>query len=120
MSIAKRPSGKWRAQFHEFPGGPRRTKVFDRKGDAQRWLDEQRVNIARGEYVDPTRARQTTFDAHATAWMAAQPWRGSTRDKTESMYRTHIEPKFGVRPIGSLRTSELQAWATGLGATLAP
>ena len=108
MSIAKRPSGKWRAQFHEFPGGPRRTKVFDRKGDAQRWLDEQRVNIARGEYVDPT------------AWMAAQPWRGSTRDKTESMYRTHIEPKFGVRPIGSLRTSELQAWATGLGATLAP
>ena len=37
-SIDKRPDGRWRARWREFPGGPQRTKHFPRKVDAQRHL----------------------------------------------------------------------------------
>lgn len=51
--------------------------------------------------------------------MVAQPWRPSTRDTTAAVLR-RILPTFGDRPIGSPRTSELQAFAVGLENSLAP
>ena len=39
-SIDKRPNGTYRARWREVPGGPQRTKHFDRKLDAQRFLVE--------------------------------------------------------------------------------
>lgn len=51
--------------------------------------------------------------------MALQPWRSSTREATTAGLK-RITPAFGERPIGGLRTSELQASAIGLEAKLAP
>lgn len=36
-SIDKRPGGRWRARWREYPGGPQRTKAFIRKVDAERF-----------------------------------------------------------------------------------
>jgi integrase len=119
-SVEKRPDGRWRAQWREFPGGPRKARHFAKKVDAERFLDVVRGDLARGEYVDPNAGRRTTFGDYATSWMAVQPWRQSTRDRSSSVYRVHLEPRFGDRPIGSIRSSEVQAWATGLADTLAP
>jgi len=33
-SIDKRPNGKWRARWREYPGGPQRARHFVRKIDA--------------------------------------------------------------------------------------
>jgi integrase len=38
--------------------------------------------------------------------------RDSSRERQASVYRCHLAPAFADRPIGSLRPSELQAWAT--------
>ena len=54
-SIAKRPDGRWRAQYRD-AAGKEHSKHFDRKTDAQRWLDEVTAAIVTGQYVDHARA----------------------------------------------------------------
>ena len=38
-SIDKRPNGRYRTRWREYPGGPQKTRHFDRKSDAQQFLD---------------------------------------------------------------------------------
>ena len=51
--VRKAPSGRYRAEYRD-PFGRKRSRSFDRKADAQRWLAEQTTSIARGSYVDPS------------------------------------------------------------------
>ena len=56
-SIDKRPDGHYRARWREYAGGPQKTRQFERKADAQRFLDGVRGDLARGLYVDPDGGR---------------------------------------------------------------
>lgn len=47
-SIDKRPNGRFRARYREFPGGPQRTKTFQRKSQAERWLTEVNHRLLSG------------------------------------------------------------------------
>ena len=49
---------RYRPHFRD-PSGREVTKAFDRKVDAQRWLDEQTVALVRGAYVHPRAGRLT-------------------------------------------------------------
>jgi integrase len=117
-SIRKRPDGRWRARFRG-PDGRERARHFDRKVDAQRWLDEQTTAVMTGQYVDP-RAGRITFREYAERWRAAQVHRPSSRAHVETMLRRHTYPVLGDRPLSSVRPSDVQAWAAGLAETLAP
>src|ERR1700734_201384 len=118
-SIDKRADGRYRARWREYPGGPQKTRQFDRKGDAERFLDGIRGDLARGLYVDPAGAR-TLFRDYAEAWRAGQVHRPSTTVQAESYLRLHAYPTLGRRPIGSIRRSEIQAWVKTVSSTLAP
>jgi hypothetical protein len=71
------------------------------------------VSVAEGAYVDPSAGR-VLFGAYAASWAVSQPHRASTAAGVESTMRAHILPTFGARPIASIRTSEVQAWVSGL------
>jgi hypothetical protein len=45
-STDRRPNGKRRARWREYPGGPQKSKQFDRKLDAQRHLIEVQHQLA--------------------------------------------------------------------------
>jgi integrase len=77
-SIDKRPNGTYRARWRPIPGGPQRTKTFDRKLDAQHFLAEIEHRSAVGTYVDP-RAGLRPFGEIAEAWAARADWKESTR-----------------------------------------
>jgi hypothetical protein len=47
-SIEKRPDGRYRARWREYPNGPQKTRQFARKSDAQLFLDGLRGDLARG------------------------------------------------------------------------
>lgn len=117
-SIAKVATG-WRARYRT-PDGASRSRTFPRKVDAEQFLVGVEHRKLSGEYVDPAEGRRVTVAAFADQWVAAQPWRSSTRERVESLLRVHVVPRFGNRPIGSLRPSDLQAWARGLEDQLAP
>ena len=45
-----------RARYRD-PSGRERSKHFDRKADAQRWLAQVELSKARGEWMDPASGR---------------------------------------------------------------
>ena len=118
-SIDKRPNGRYRARWREYPGGPQKTRHFDRKGDADRFLDAIRGDIAHGLYVDPAGGR-TLFMEYAEQWRVGQVHRLSRATQCETYLRIHAYPTLGRRPIGAVRRSEVQAWVKKLSDKLAP
>jgi len=118
-SIDRRPSGRYRARWREHPGSPQRTRHFDRKADAARFLDGVRGDIARGLYIDPASGRMS-FRDYAEEWRVAQMHRPSTATQCESYLRLHAYPTLGDRPIASIRRSEIQGWVKGCSEVLAP
>ncbi|MBG0565668.1 hypothetical protein [Actinoplanes aureus] len=70
MSMAKRPNGKWRARYRN-TSGREHSRHFDRKADAERWLNSVKNSIARGEWIDPASAKVSVGD-WATRWIGNQ------------------------------------------------
>ncbi|MGI8757502.1 MAG: tyrosine-type recombinase/integrase [Acidimicrobiales bacterium] len=112
-SISRRPNGRWMARYREFPGGPQKSKTFDRKVDATRWLTDVEHRLLSGSYIAPE-AGQVTVASYAVEWTARRQWRPATAERIERELRLHILPALGARPLGSLRRSHIEEWAAGL------
>ena len=82
-NIQKRPDGRWRARYRD-ANGKKHAKHFDRKVDAQRWVDEVTASIVTGQYVNP-RAARITFKEYAESWRRAQVHRESSAAHVETM-----------------------------------
>lgn len=57
-SIDRMPNGRWRARYRD-PHGRSRSKTFDRKRDAERFLSASSTEIDRGNWIDPQQGRIT-------------------------------------------------------------
>jgi integrase len=110
-SIDRRPNGKYRARWREFAQGPQKTKQFDRKVDAERFLVDVQHRLLSGTYVAPEHAR-TTLSAYAEVYLARQPWRPATLAAATNAL-AHAEP-LNARPVGSIRKGDVQALVSGL------
>jgi integrase len=117
-SIAKRPNGRWRARYRD-GAGREHARHFDRKLEAQRWLDEVTAAVVTGQYVAPDAGRMT-FRAYAEGWRQAQVHRPTSAEKVESILRLHVYPVLGEHELRSILPSHVQAWAKGLSTKLAP
>jgi integrase len=109
VSRAKTP---WVVRWRD-EAGTQRKKGFARKLDADRFRAEVEHRLNTGSYIDPALAR-TTFQKFAEQWREAQPHRANTATRVLSQLTKHAYPVLGGRPIGQLRTSELQAFVVGL------
>lgn len=119
--VEKRRRGNkatWRARVR-LPSGQERSKSFDRRADAERWLVDVQSEMARGGFIDPHRGRITVAE-YAQVWQAAQMHRASTTAVTTSRLHRHVLPTFGRRPLGSILPSEIQTWVKRLSTSLAP
>lgn len=110
-SIQKRDNGRWRARYRD-DAGKEHARHFDRKVDAQRWLDEVTASVVTGQYVDP-RAGRMTFDAWFSTWSEQQVWASMTQVQADLVRRTVT---FGSVPLSQLRESHLQAWVKHMSA----
>jgi hypothetical protein len=118
MAHIQKRNGRWHARWREASGRERAT-VFDRKLDAERWLDGVRGELVRGTYVDPGAGREL-FCEVANRWLSVQVHRPTTAAQVHSNFENHILPAFGDRSIGSVRPTEVQAWVRSLATRLAP
>lgn len=110
-SIQKRGS-RWFARYRD-DTGREHAQRFDRKVDAQRWIDEATAALVTGQYVDP-RAGRVTFREFAEAWRLAAPHGPTMRDKVQRTLELHVYPTFGDLPVSVVRPSAVQSWASGL------
>jgi integrase len=114
-SIAKRSDGRWRARYRD-ADGHEHAKHFDRKVDAQRWMDETTASVVTGQYVDPNAGR-ITLRNYAENWRAAQVHREGTVVQVEGILYRHIYPVLGQRPISGVLPSDVQALVKRLSTT---
>jgi integrase len=117
--IDRRADGRYRARWREYPGGPQKTRQFVRKGDAERFLDAVRGDLAHGTYVDPAGGRML-FRDYAEQWRSIQVHRSTTTAQVETYLRRHAYPHLGSRQLGAIRRSDVQAWVKELTRVLAP
>ncbi|CAN5874342.1 hypothetical protein BH23ACT5_BH23ACT5_09980 [soil metagenome] len=109
---------RWQARYRD-PSGQERSKTFERKIDAQRWLDEVTADLVTGRYVDP-RAGRVTVGEWASVWLASQTFDAATMETMTSRIRTHILAlPIGNTELRAVRPSTVQAWLRNRQAVLA-
>ncbi|MFF5333068.1 tyrosine-type recombinase/integrase [Streptomyces sp. NPDC013181] len=114
-NIQKRPNGKWRARYRDLDG-KEHARHFDRKIDAQRWLDEVTTSVVTGQYVDP-RSTKKPFKEYAEEWRASQPHRPSTAKAVTQHLRCYAYPVWEKRALGAIKPGDVQSWITSLTTT---
>ena len=109
----------WRALYRD-NDGKQRSKSFDLKADAQRFLATVEADKLRGTFVDP-RAGKITLNEYAETFMAAQVWRAGTRAQARTHIDNHIGPALGNRQLATITRTDVQAFVASLTAKgLAP
>ena len=110
----------YRVRYRD-PEGRQRSKVFARKADAQRFLNETETAKARGTWTDPSLGRVLFRDWLGEWWVTTTNLRASTRARDESLLRRLVLPRFGNAPLAAISQRDVRAWVAELTARgLAP
>jgi integrase len=120
-SVRKDDRGSgWQARYRD-RSGRQRTRSFDSKGDARRYLDSSEVDLAQGTWTDPSLGK-VRFSAYATRWReSVAHLRPGTLVNLDSRLHKHVLPAFSPYAIGSIEPADIRAWvATLVGSGLAP
>ena len=110
----------YRARYRD-PAGRERSKSFDRKVDAERWLADVQHAKSRGAWTDPSLGRVRFADWLTAWWATTMNLRPTTRARDEMALRLYAVPRFGDMPLAAISQLEVRAWVAELSARgLAP
>lgn len=110
-SIARRPNGKWRARYRDL-AGKEHARHFDRKIDAQRWLDEVTAALVTNTYVDP-KDKKLTVDQWCDLWLETYAHREST-ERQARVHLARIRKEFGPLPLMAVDEMAVKRWTAKL------
>lgn len=110
---ARRPRrdciGSWQARYRD-PTGRQCSKNFEKRKDAEAFLDDIRTRVRSRTYHDPRRG-EITLGSWWAMWWPAQPKRAPmTVDRKLSTWRAHIQPKWAEWRLCDLEFLDIQAW----------
>lgn len=115
-NVQKRPDGRWRARYRG-PDRRERSKHFDRKIDAERWLASIETAKSSGQWIDPARSRVTVGDWCAT-WLDAQAdLKPTTLARYRGILTNHVGPAWGRVPLGEVTPADVSTWVAELTAS---
>jgi integrase len=113
-TVRRLPSGRWQARY-QTPADDRVTapQTFQTRAAAATYLAKVQTDMDRGDWLDPTVAKQT-FAEYATPWLAD---RADLRPRTAELYREllnrHLIPHLGDVPLSQLSPSVVRQWHAG-------
>jgi integrase len=106
--IEKRGPRRWRARYRG-PDGRERSRTFERRIDAERWVVGQEAGKLTGAWVDPALGR-ITFAEWAERWGATTvDLRSTTRALNLGVLRNYLLPRFGRWPLAKITTADVKA-----------
>jgi integrase len=118
--IRKLEGGRYMARFPLGQRGKFRSKTFDRRLDADRWLTSQNSARDRGEWVDPAHAAES-FRVVADGWLAGRrDVAESSRARDTSYLRNLILPFLGQLRLRDVTADVLDGWVATLDEGYAP
>jgi hypothetical protein len=103
----------YRARYRD-PAGREHGKVFARKADAQRFLNETETAKARGAWTDPALGRVPFREWFAEWRRTTARLRPNTEARDERLFRLHLLPHFGPMPLARIGQRDVRAWVAGL------
>ena len=113
-SIKRQPNGRYQARFRDATGREH-SQRFDKKRQAQEWLDTITTAKRTGAYCDP-RAGRITVAELAPTWLHIKA--GVVKPKTfagyESLLNVQVLPRWGEVQVASITTADIEAWCRGL------
>ena len=104
-SIKRRDNGKWRARYRDHDG-KEHARHFDKRIDAETWLDAVKSSFITGTYVDP-RAGKVTLQSWFDQWSATKVWAKTTM--TQAEYAVKSTP-FLNKELRRITHAEVQGW----------
>lgn len=113
-NVQKRPDGQWRARYRD-AAGKEHAQHFDRKRDADRWVDGQESAKRRGEWVDPALSRITLGEWSETWWQTKASLKPKTRATYASVLRARVLPRWRDVPLKAITHADVVGWAAELG-----
>ena len=113
-SIKKRDNGKWRARYRD-DAGKEHARHFERKVDAQAWLDDQTAKLVAGLHVTPRQAR-TTVGEWCDTWLDGYRGNRASTVRQAEVHIARIRAAFGDMQLGAVRPSHVRTWCAQLAA----
>ncbi|MEU4316625.1 tyrosine-type recombinase/integrase [Nocardia sp. NPDC024068] len=105
---------RWRARYVD-PNGVERSRSFDTKAAAQKFLDgDVTTKVVTGTWVDPDRSG-VLFEVVAEKWYSTKKFR---KPKTVAGYRSLLDriilPRWGSTPLRDIEFEDIQEWVVTL------
>ena len=115
----KKPS--WRVAYTKPDGKGTSKGGFRTKREAEAFLATIEVSKLQGAYIAPSDAR-VTIETLGEAWLASHQAtvKQSTYHSDASAWRIHVSPRWGTRPVGTIRHTEIAAWIANLSTEKSP
>ena len=102
---------RWLAIWND-PDGNEKTRAFEKQADARAYAKKMESDALRGEYIDP-KAGKGSFGELALRGLNLRKVGGASRERYDSVFRNHVEPRFGKRPVKAISVSEIAGWLRG-------
>jgi integrase len=111
--ILQTPAGRYRVNWRD-PAGRQRAKTLRTKKEARAFLAQVDADTTRGTYIDPHAGRRKLLRDFAAEWQAGRTVELTTDERTRSILRTHILPRWGEWPLASINHAAVQRWVREL------
>jgi integrase len=115
--IVKTAQGRFRVRVKD-RGVVVADRTFARWNDAQAWEADRKRKVAAGRLAPASASRTALADVYA-AWAHVRPAQVQARtwQSDQSAWATHLQPRFGRAPVGSITTLAVHDFAADLRAT---
>jgi hypothetical protein len=113
------PPGTYRVNWRDRTG-KQRAKTLRTKKEARAFLAHVESDAARGTYADPHAGRRVLLRDFARDWLAGRTVEATTEERTRSILRTHILPRWGDWPLARIDHLSVQQWVRELADRRAP
>jgi hypothetical protein len=93
--------------------GREHTRAFERKVDAQRWIEKQISALLRGDHVAPRDAKLTVGE-WCDKWLAGYGTRRKSTVRQAEVHLKIIKAHFGSVPLSAVKPSDVRTWTATL------
>jgi hypothetical protein len=109
MGFVEKRGGRHLARYRD-PLGRQRSKTFRRKSDAQRFLVEMDIAVARGSWIDPQGAEMPLAEWAEEFMRLCRRLAPLTQDTYRRDLDRFVLPRFGSYRIGLIPADEIENW----------
>jgi len=110
--------GSWQARWRD-PAGKPKARNFETKRQAEAHLDKVRTQIRERTYIDATRGNMKVRDWRELVIVTVEG-ADTTLSRDDSLWRNHVEEKWGGWSLVDISYLEVKGWVASLGKTHAP